>query len=169
IELSDPVQPESRQPYHDGAGIARSEGPELSRLLASVQAFGRRSVTELMGRFRGSGTPLQGAGIVVGSLIDPGKIANDHIRIHALEGLLYREVVQDALRRCELPCSLWRERDLRPVAHEALGQKEAQLRGALRALGRTLPGPWRAEQKSAALAAWLVLAGVPLSKASEER
>jgi hypothetical protein len=27
------------------------------------------------------------------------------------------------------------------------------------ALGRGLAGPWRAEQKTAALAAWLVLAG----------
>ena len=44
IELSDPKVPDSRQPYHDGFGTARKEGAALSRLLDSVQSFGRRSV-----------------------------------------------------------------------------------------------------------------------------
>jgi hypothetical protein len=102
-----------------------------------------------------------GAGIVVGSLIDPQRIANDHIRIHAREGLLFRAVVQDAAARSGLPCSIWRDRDLQALAVGILKQPQHALRHTLAALGREVGSPWRAEQKAATLAAWLVLAQRP--------
>lgn len=102
---------------------------------------------------------MRGAGVVVGSLIAPETIANDHIRIHALEGKLFRGVVQDAATRSRLSCSIWRDRELRGLAVARLNQPEQALRDSLTALGRDIVGPWRAEQKAAALAAWLVLAG----------
>jgi hypothetical protein len=92
-------------------------------------------------------------------LIDPERIANDHIRIHALEGQLFRGVVQDAAARNRLSCSIWRDRDLHALAAGILKQPERALRDTVAALGREVSGPWRAEQKAAALAAWLVLAG----------
>lgn len=106
-----------------------------------------------------SGHSVRGAGVVVGSVIDPTRIANDHIRIHALEGQLFRGVVQDAVARSRLPCSIWRERDLHALATGISKRPEPALRDTLAALGREVAGPWRAEQKAAALAAWLVLAG----------
>lgn len=157
IHLSDPAIPKSRQPYHAGFGTARKSGPELSRLVASVQQFGRHSVTELIRDYRTAGHELRGAGIVVGSLIDPDRIANDHIRIHALEGQLFRRVVEGAAARRKLACLIWRERDLYRLAAETLKQPEQDLRSRLTTLGRELSGPWRAEQKAATLAAWLVL------------
>ena len=51
------------------------------------------------------------------------------------------------------------ERELLPLAAVALDQSEAAVKRAVTALGDPAPGPWRAEQKMAALAAWLVLAG----------
>ncbi|HEY7447788.1 MAG TPA: hypothetical protein VH702_06540 [Vicinamibacterales bacterium] len=161
IELSDPTVPQSRQPYHAGFGTARQAGPDLTRLVASVKQFGRRSVTGLIRQYQALGPPLRGAGVVVGSLIDPERIANDHIRIHALEGQLFRGVVTDAAGRSRLPCSIWRDRDLYEVTVAALKQPEPALRGLLAELGRGVDGGWRAEQKAAALAAWLVLAGRP--------
>jgi hypothetical protein len=158
IELSDPALPESRQPYHAGFGTARDSGAELTRLVRGVRRFGRRSVNAVIRTYATGGHQLAGAGIVVGSLIDPERIANDHIRIHALEGQLFRGVVPDAAVANTLPCSIWRERDLYAVAAERLGKSERQLRAAATALGRATAGPWRAEQKAATLAAWLVLA-----------
>ena len=102
--------------------------------------------------------PLAGAGVVVGSLIDPERIANAHIRIHALEGQLFRDVVQEAARRSALPCSIWRERDLYAAATVALGKPDPHIRRTVAALGRSVDSPWRAEQKAATVAAWLVLA-----------
>ena len=156
VELSDPARPECRQPFHAGFGTARRTGPELSRLIASVKRFGRRSVTDVIRQFQ-TGHQLRGIGVVVGSLIDPERIANDHIRIHALEGRLFRSVVEDAAAVSRLGVRIWRERDLYALAAAAFQQPEQSLRGTLVGVGRTVAGPWRAEQKAAALAAWLVL------------
>jgi len=165
VDLSDPAILESRQPYHAGFATARTSGPVLSRLIASVQRFGRRSVTGLIRQYQTVEHQqtveheLRGAGVVVGSLIDPARIGNEHIRIHALEGRLFRGVVEDAVARNRLACSIWRERDLYGFAARMFKRPEEELRGAVAALGRGMVGSWRAEQKAAALAAWLVLAG----------
>ena len=158
IDLSDPAIPESKQPYHAGFGTARDAGPGRARLIATVKRFGRHSVIDVIRQARAAGHTLRGAGVVVGSLIDPKRIANDHIRIHALEGRLFRSVVHEAAARSKLSCSIWRDRDLHVLAARALRRAEPALRARVAALGRDIDGPWRAEQKSAALAAWLVLA-----------
>lgn len=157
IDLSDPVFPESRQPYHEGFGTARSNSAELSRLIGSVRRFGRRSVIQLIRHYESTGHRLRGAGVVVGSLIDPKELANEHIRIHAREGRLFRGVVEDAAARSGLAHFVWRDRDLYALAAEAFGRPEHTLRDAVAALGKTISGSWRAEQKSATLAAWLTL------------
>jgi hypothetical protein len=158
VELSDPAIPESRQPYHAGFGTARSAGPALSKLVAGVKRFGRKSVSDLIRQYQAGEHEVSGAGMVVGSLIDPKSIANDHIRIHALEGQLFRGVVQDAASRSHVPFSVWRERDLYASAAVVLKRPEPALRDELKAIGTGVAGAWRAEQKMAALAAWLVLA-----------
>src|ERR687897_2120143 len=86
LDLSDPAIPDSRQPYHAGFATPRDAGRQLSRLVASVERFGTRSVTAFITDLRNGGHLLRGVGIVVGSLKDPRTIANDHIPIHALEG-----------------------------------------------------------------------------------
>jgi hypothetical protein len=65
--------------------------------------------------------------------------------------------VEDAAAISRLRVRIWRERDLYALAAGAFQQPEPALRGTLVSLGRTVAGPWRAEQKAAALAAWLVL------------
>lgn len=159
IDLSDPAIPDSRQPYHAGFGTARGSGLTLTRLVASVKRYGQHSVAAVIRQYRTSGHELRGVGIVVGSLIDPERIVNEHIRIHALEGQLFRGVVEVAAARSKLARSIWRERDLHAVAVEVLKQPEQELRGIVTALGRAVSGSWRTEQKAATLAAWLVLAG----------
>jgi len=158
IELSDPAIPESRQPYHATFGTARESGPKLEGLLRSVRQFGGRSVEGLIREYRAAGHDFEGIGVVAGSLIDPGSIGNSHIRIHALEGQLFRGVVEKAAEGNGLTCAVWRERDLYAMAAGILRQGEAGIRAAVSALGGGVAGGWRAEQKAAALAAWLVLA-----------
>jgi hypothetical protein len=158
IELSDPAISESRQPYHAGFGTARAGGPELSRLLRAVRRFGAHSVAGVIRQHTASGHQLIGAGVVVGSLIDPESIANAHIQIHAREGRLFRGVIEDAATAAGLPCTVWRERDLYGLAAEKLEQSEQDVRSAVGALGNAVTGAWRIEQKAATVAAWLVLA-----------
>jgi hypothetical protein len=97
------------------------------------------------------------AGVVVGSLIDPTTIGNDHIRIHAMEGQLFREVLIDAAERGGVTCSVWRERDLYAAAAKQLKIAETLLRRRLTAFGDDVEDGWRAEHKAAALAAWMLL------------
>ena len=157
IELSDPSVPESRQPYHAAFGTARAEGPDLSRLLDLVRQFASASIAEAIRQYRSAGHHVTGAGLVVGSLVDPERLANAHVRIHALEGQLFRRVVEDAAAAAGLECAVWRERDLYPAAAGELNESEDHLRNKVKTLGRAVPGMWRAEQKAATVAAWLVL------------
>jgi hypothetical protein len=157
VELSDPANPQSRQPYHDGFATARDVGDSLTEMLASVRRFGRQSMARLLGDY-GARHLITGMGIVVGSLIEPDKIANDHIRIHALEGRLFRTVVAEAAERHEVPYTIWREKDLHATAADVLGRPEAFIRRRATALGTGASGSWRAEQKAATTAAWMVLA-----------
>lgn len=158
VDLSDPAVPQSRQPYHAGFGTARAAGPDLAHLVQSVEVYGRRSVSALLRQYETAGHQLRGAGLVVGSLIDPKRIGNDHIRIHALEGRLFRQVIEQAVAASRVPCSIWRERDLHGAAAGILKRPEQTLRKTVAGIGSDVTGSWRAEQKAAALAAWLVLA-----------
>ena len=67
--------------------------------------------------------------------------------------------MRDGAARSQLECTIWRERDLYALAAQFLQRREKALRAKLTALGRRVSGAWRAEQKTAALASWLVLAG----------
>jgi hypothetical protein len=156
VEISDPEIPDAMQPYHAGFGTARDAGEELKRLVSSVKSYGRTSIGRLLREFQ-KDHALRGAGVVVGSLIDPKSIANDHIRIHAMEGRLFRTVVIDAAEARGLRCHVRRERDLYRDAAKALKKPEPAIRTKLTAIGRGIDGGWRAEQKAAALSAWMLL------------
>jgi hypothetical protein len=158
IELSDPADAHGRQPYHAATGTARKPGPQLEALIASVETFGRQSVDAFIREQEKAGRQFAGAGIVVGSLIDPAKIGNDHIRIHALEGQLFRGIVKAAADRRHVASSIWRERDIYGLAAHQLRRSESAVRQTVAEFGRPMEGPWRAEHKAAALAAWLVIA-----------
>jgi hypothetical protein len=159
IDLSDRAVPESKQPFHQGFGTARPAGAELSQLIAMVQRYGHQSVTGLVARYRAEGHRLAGAGIVVGSLIDPERLSNEHMRIHGREGQLFRRVVEDAVAASNLTALVCRERDLYRLAETRLRQSSRAIRDEITGVGKSTAGPWRAEQKGAAIAAWLVLAG----------
>ena len=57
-------------------------------------------------------------------------------------------VVVEAAHRCQLACSIWRERDLYADAAKALKLPDQALRERVTALGRGVAGGWRAEQKT---------------------
>jgi acetylornithine/succinyldiaminopimelate/putrescine aminotransferase len=136
--LADPDDPETRQPYHAGLDTHESRAAKaVKRLVKAVERFAHRSVAKLIADYRAAGHRVRGAGIVAGSVIDPARIPNDHIRAHAEEGRLFRTV--------------------RVLVEKELWVTGARLRKGLTALGENVEGPWRAEEKAAALAAWMML------------
>src|SRR6059036_1571492 len=158
IDLSDPAVPDSKQPYHAVLEMAEKDAAKTERHLRGVvERFTSRSVTQLLKEYSNAGHAVAGIGLVVGSDIDPATIKNDHIRAHALEGRLFRTVLERACRSLGLRASVLVERQAYPAGATALHRSESQLKRAVTELGRAIDGPWRADEKTAALAAWMTL------------
>jgi hypothetical protein len=157
VDLSNPAAPELRQPYHAARGVGLAEGDTLARRLQAIEDFSQQSLSRVVGEYGNARNALCGAGLVVGSEVDPARIGNQHIRAHALEGRLFRRVVEAAMAGRGLSCSVWVERVLYGTAMQQLGRSEAQIKTVVTELGRGAIGGWRSDDKAAAVAAWLVL------------
>ena len=186
VELSDPDVAETRQPYHDGFYKTEEDAREIARRVAIVKRCAKRSIAALISQMEGGASAeprrpasakatavrrsfseggswgeTQGerrrAALVVGSLIDPDRVGNPHIRAHAHEGRLFRTVLQDALRAHRVECDVILEKQLSAHASNVLGRPPSAIARTITALGKTMAGPWRAEEKAAATAAWLAL------------
>ena len=159
IELSDVSVPTSRQPYHAVMAAPRGKRTALERRLRGiVERVTRRSLRRLLAGYRVQGRTVRGLALVVGSVIDPGSIGSPHIRAHALEGQLFRTALERAARRGRVPCATHVERGLYEAAAAKLKRTPAELKRRVAELGRAVAGPWRAEEKTATLAAWMALA-----------
>jgi hypothetical protein len=158
VDLSDPEMPATKQPYHAAMGTREEDADKIRQRTEVIQDVAERSVTELLADYRAAGHRIRHATLVVGSQIDPDKIANPHIRAHALEGRLFRRVLADALQTHGVSSSVVLERDAYRQAAKLLGRSEGELKQTLARLGKEVGGPWRAEEKLAALAAWMRLA-----------
>ena len=164
VQLCDPTVPESKQPYHAKMGTLQTDEAKVDALRKVIVKAAQESVSELIkdsGSLRDFGSlsvqQIRRANLVVGSDLDPARIANPHIRAHALDGRLFRTVLEDALGSCGLSCSILVEREIYERAVAALNRTEKDLKQSLTRLGISLDGPWRAEDKLASLAAWLAL------------
>ncbi len=158
IDLSDARIPTSRQPYHAVRDARPSEAAKLERHLRRlVERITKRSLGALLEEYRRQGRRVRRVALVVGSLIDPARIGNDHIRAHALEGQLFRTALEGAARTARLPCTTLVERSLYETAAARLKRSPGALRRAVTDLGGARRGPWRADEKAATLAAWLAL------------
>ena len=156
--LSDPGIPQSKQPYHAVLGLPEKERKSLLRKLRKVVADAlKKSLHELQRQATADGYRVAGAGLVVGSLVDPATLHNEHIRAHALEGQLFRTVLEEALGERGISAKVFLEKGAYLAASEVLGKSAAAAKRWIRGLGDFQEGSWRAEEKLAALAAWVAL------------
>lgn len=157
IELSDPQLPDTRQPYHAAMGKLETDTTEINRSVRVVRSVAQQSIAMLLACYQGKGYAIRRAALVVGSQIDPASIANPHIRAHALEGQLFRSVLEETLQAHRVRSEVFVERDAYTDAATKLKESNENVRRVIENFGRAAQGPWRAEQKLAALAAWLAL------------
>ena len=157
IDLSDPEIPATRQPYHAAMGRLETNVAKLKARLRIVRRVTRQSIANVLADCGRRNLKVYGAGLVVGSQIDPSLIANPHIRAHALEGQLFRAALDDALRAHGIHTVVLIERDAYSEAAIKLRKSIAEMQRAVQNLGRSAERPWRAEQKLASLAAWIAL------------
>ena len=152
IEMSDSRVPETRQPYHDGFYHTEEDAREIARRVKIVQRCATQSIAALL-----NDTRATRAGLIVGSLIDPEKVGNPHIRAHASEGRLFRTVLEEALTSRGVRCEVIVEKQLPARTAAGLRRAPRAIATTLTGFGKALGSPWRADEKAAATAAWLSL------------
>jgi hypothetical protein len=151
VALSSEELPQSRFPYHPTIELPERQGAALSdKAVKEVRRTAAQEMHSVLTEFSG----VRSAGIVVGSVIDPDSLGNPHVRVHALEGKLFREVVIAALEKHGIDCGVLVERDAYAKVAAHVGSTEAKVRAGIAALGQGRSKPWRSEEKLATLAAW---------------
>src|SRR5438552_9566503 len=157
LDLSEPRLPETRQPYHAAMGKLETDTTKINRRESLVRSVAQQSIATLLADYRAKGYAISRAGLVVGSQIDPDSIANAHIRAHAFEGQLFRSVLEEVLQTCGIRTGIVIERNAYAQAAAKLKESNENVRRMIQNFGRAVQGPWPAEQKLAALAAWVAL------------
>ena len=159
VLLSDPKFPQSKQPHHPALKLSEKEGKALTRKLRTiVRGAAKKSVAALLKEAAELKYNVRGAALVVGSMVDPATLHNDHIRAHGLEGQLFRSALQDALRAQRIRSDAFLQKGAYETASPALKRAPPQAKQAIAELGESHDGSWRAEEKLATLAGWVALA-----------
>ena len=162
VVMTAPGDLRAKHPYHAVEGLAIGEAAErLAAHAASAEAMAHEAVRPLAARLADEGYRLAGAGISDSAGrkgIPLGSVLASHALVHAAEGDHFRGALAGAATRCGLPVVRVPARELDSRAARADGRPIAALRALLDSAGRPLGPPWGADQKAAALLAWLVLA-----------
>lgn len=160
LNLVDPKMPSTFQPFHAVMELRWLEAVTAAEKSASaIRAVATNAIAALLDELRAPGNRIAGAGVVGGSPNDPAKIGNPHVRAHAAEGQLFPRMVVAAASANRLAARSFPEREFekRVIAQLRLSPEAVKKRTA--ELGIAAGRPWRSDEKMAALAAWLILAG----------
>jgi hypothetical protein len=161
VEMADPRAPLSKQPYHAVEDLGVEE--------AARRVAGYRKVAESMAyaAVQALAQDLAARGyraMSVGILESSGRkgsslaaILASHALIHTADGDHFRNALAAAAERSGLAVSRVPGRDLEARAEARLRRPVSRLQTAVKELGRQVGPPWGADQKMAALLAWLLL------------
>ncbi len=164
VEMADPRLQGSKQPYHEVEELSLEEAEKrLARLRASAGTMAHEAIRVLIDDLGKRDSKPRAAGILDSSGRKGNSLAAvlaSHALIHTADGDHFREALAEGCRRCGLAVVRVRQRDLVDRAAATLRQSPARLAATVLTMGKPLGAPWGADQKSAALLAWLLVAGV---------
>jgi len=153
--------PGVNQPYHFAQNLELIEAEKfLANCFAASQQLARAALEDVVGQLRARSYRVAGSAILLGSgrtLPALARILASHAMIHTAEGEFFREVVSNACRDLDLEVTGLRERELDETAHKALGREAGRICQQVSTLGRSVGPPWTTDQKTATLAALVVL------------
>ena len=159
LVLTDRRVPATSQPYHEVMDLPWGEALVAVRpFVSAIEHVAAQALAQLVRELQSEGIRVLGVGIAGAADRDLRKISNPHIRAHAAEGVLFRQVLEAAAKTNRLEKRAFSERGFEECAAAELGYSVAKLNGYLTRLGRAAGPPWRAEQRVAAMASWLMLA-----------
>jgi hypothetical protein len=158
IALSTRDTPTLFQPFHPFMSL-----PWDQAILAvqsserAIEAAATHSLKSFLLELRARGLEIKCVAIVGAPERKLESIGSPHIRAHAAEGVLFRHVWQVAAEALGVPPHAFSEKGFEPFASTRLGLPLDALRSRLVEFGLAVGRPWRADEKAAAIAAWIAL------------
>ena len=160
LQLWDPAVPESHQPWHAEFELPPEKSARVvPKALAAVERVALSALRELVDEVQTGQGAILGISLVAGSATDPESIRNPHMRAHAREGQLFPHALAGAARAMRIPAVTMVESEVFASAAAKLGKSPDAIKVAVTEMGRNVGKPWSAEEKCAAAAAWITLAG----------
>jgi hypothetical protein len=148
-------------PYHAAEGLEPQEAHDsVERSVEAARRLARTGIQAAARRLSQAGHELCGCAVLIGPGMPDWSTADIlavHVRMHQAEGEMFRNVLVDGVRACELPLHTLREKYAMEDATKLLGVTRAQLGACLAALGKAAGPPWGKDQKEAAAAALVAL------------
>jgi len=151
------------QPYHFAEKLELAEAEKfLGNCFEDSRRLALAAVRDVVGELVGRQYRVVGAVVLLASgrpLPTLAKILASHAVIHAAEGEFFRDVFRRACEDIDVEVTGLRERGLDESGTTTFGRAATRVRRQISTLGRSLGPPWTADQKMAAMAALIMLAG----------
>jgi hypothetical protein len=153
---------EFRQPYHTAEKVPRSEARGvISRIQAEARGLAYNAIRTVQKRLRTEGYELKYCGLLLASgrsLPSLAQIVESHALIHTADGVLFRNVLLHASKRCGIDTFTAKESELMGLSADELDLQPEEIKRRLADLGIGLGPPWTQDEKLASLIAWISLA-----------
>jgi len=161
IDIADPGIEGSVQPYHHAERMpAAQAGEYLERCEHASAGRASQAIGRLVETARSGGHALAGGGLLLASgrpLPALESILASHALIHTADGEHFREAVRRGCEDAGLDVLRIREREVPAAAAAQFRTAQAELMRQVAEAGKAVGAPWRADEKLAALVAWLAL------------
>jgi hypothetical protein len=131
----------------------------VSKSAKAIERVAAKALAKIIKELHANGNKVIGIGVVGSSDRDLARIGNPHIRAHAGEGILFRRVLEVGADSNRLKWQRFSDRDFDETAAAIVGADYAKIKHNLDDLRQSVSPPWRADEKQAAMAAWVVLHG----------
>jgi hypothetical protein len=162
VAITSPGTPGASQPYHFAENLKLPEAEKfLGTCFAASKRLAMAAVRDVVGELCGLQFRVVGSAVLLASgrpLPPLSKILASHALIHAAEGEFFREAFSKACEGLDLSVTGIRERNLDECVQITFGKAATRMWQQISTLGRSLGSPWTKDQKTAALAALVVLA-----------
>jgi hypothetical protein len=148
-------------PYHAAAGLPSQDADrKVKQSIAEARRMATAAIRAAAKRCEEAGHELAGCGVLVGTGIPDwttDQILAVHVRMHKVEGEIFREILVDGARECGLEVSTLPDKTALDAAANELRITRTRLDADLAAIGKAAGAPWGRYQKEAAAAALVAL------------
>jgi hypothetical protein len=153
----------AKQPYHAAEHLPQSDARKMvQRGVDAARSHARRAVRETVTRLEREGHIVDACAVLMSPPMADWSVDDIlavHFRMHKAEGVLFRDALARAAKECTRRLVEIEEKQLYDHAANALSVAAGTLATRMATLGKAIGPPWGKDQKDAALAAMVALAG----------